>query len=543
MGTPALGKINLKLESLSLGGGEQALLSATAVAASLSLANQPNYLSRLYISVWGNTTIGTVSLAGKDLNGNALTETIPPTGSIPVPSSGSAEGQSSQVDDYEYVSVNVYASINASGVTTTGLTGGIIEIWGITGDVTGYALPAVLDAEKKIGQKSPNESRGLIDLHTRILQTTVIADISKIEQDFYPSQIWPLAMAVASDPALSTVPSSPTVLLASTLVTALSTLTTQPTAPGMILQFIVTGASAKGSVTVTGTINGVAGQQEVVAMTGNGTYNTLNVFSAVSAVAGSGLTSGSVAINGYYIEVFDFKADASSLYTAVAEWFTGTDSRVYPLIAASEVSLDGKVDDEVKWSMKAEAQDELPIGDRTTNPLNTSRITSLSEPTEIAMSGWQVFVYVDAISGTPGTTQFYDLLEYKLTMKPNLMLKRTATNRQQPNRVWRKKREFTLEGTVDLTNIAEKEQFRQGQRRWWYFLFQGPYVGMSGGSPVYEQWVFYLPVVYETWKDDAGPDKEAVTGKFTARCEYNSAAGYAFRCTVQAQQSPGYLTA
>jgi hypothetical protein len=543
MGTPALGKLNLKLESLSLGGGEQVLMPPTVIGASQSLTNQPNLPSRLYLSLWGNTATGTITLTGKDQNGNALGETIPPTGLIPVAPSGALEGQSSQVADYEYVSMNTYASINANGITATGLGSPIAEIWGITGDLSGYALPAVLDADKKIGQKSPNENRGIAYAHTRILQTVVSAEVSKLEQDFYPSQIWPLAMGVSSDPALSTIPATPASLLAATLITSLSNVTTQPSAPGQILQLVVTGASAKGTITVTGTINGVSGQQEVVSMSGNGTYNTLNVFSAVSALSGTGLTGGSLAVGGYFVETMDFKLDGSALYSAVMEWFTGTDSRVYPLTIASEITLDGKADGEVMWSLKGESQDELPIGDRTTAPMLASRITNLSEPMEIAMAGWQVFVYVDPITGTPGTTQFYDLLDYKIIIKPNQLLKHTATNRQQPNRVWRKKGEVTFEATVDLTNIVEKEQFRTGQRRWWYLLFQGPIVGISGGVPVYEQWAFYLPLVYETWKDDAGPDKEAVTGKLTARCEYNTAAGYPFRCTVQAQQSPSYLTA
>src|SRR5713101_4619344 len=87
MGSAATGSIGVAFEPTATPGERLGfILSYGNVAATASATNQPTGSSgmRLHVLVYDNTATGTVGLAGKDINGNALTETIPPTGSIPI---------------------------------------------------------------------------------------------------------------------------------------------------------------------------------------------------------------------------------------------------------------------------------------------------------------------------------------------------------------------------------------------------------------------------------------------------------------------------
>src|SRR5205085_6696586 len=90
--------------------------------------------------------------------------------------------------------------------------------------------------------------------------------------------------------------------------------------------------------------------------------------------------------------------------------------------------IEGGVDKDMKLSgVKGYAQDFLQIGDRTTTPLGTSLIQSLATPVDRAFTGTNSQMFVDAITGTPATTLYNDLLTWKIMFKLPVVAKWTAT--------------------------------------------------------------------------------------------------------------------
>ena len=124
MGTPALGKIGIRLESLTNPPGELLIVPASS-GTPLSATTQPMSAGmRLRVQVWANSTSGTVSILGT-VGGSPVTEVSP---TIPI-APFATQGQ--LVNIYEYTTTNVFTAISASGITTTGLTNAVIRIVGI----------------------------------------------------------------------------------------------------------------------------------------------------------------------------------------------------------------------------------------------------------------------------------------------------------------------------------------------------------------------------------------------------------------------------
>jgi hypothetical protein len=78
------------------------------------------------------------------------------------------------------------------------------------------------------------------------------------------------------------------VLDATTAAASLS-LSRQPVREGLLRVVVTGGTTGSGTVTVTGTVGGVAGTSEVLTFTGNGAKTTVKRFTAISAIATSGL--------------------------------------------------------------------------------------------------------------------------------------------------------------------------------------------------------------------------------------------------------------
>jgi hypothetical protein len=97
-------------------------------------------------------------------------------------------------------------------------------------------------------------------------------------------------MIVSCGDRLWTVKRRTAILLAATTPAASMTLTTQPSSPSC-LSVNVQGTPATGTVTVTGTVDGVPGVVEVVTFTGPRKRLTTKRFSAVSGIATSGLAN------------------------------------------------------------------------------------------------------------------------------------------------------------------------------------------------------------------------------------------------------------
>jgi hypothetical protein len=492
----------------------------------------------LLIIVQGNTATGTVAVAGTTLSGSSP-ETTPTIAIQPV-------GQNSLVTAFEYVTTAVWSAVNASGITCTGLTNGSITIYGI--QASKFLVPCIADIEKDFDYHVPKEARGLYDAETSLLQLINKSKISKIDQALYPEDSLFLGyMGVSQSPVVTTIPASATSLKTTTAVSSFPvSLTAQPTAPGMKLIFVVTGSSAVGTITVAGTNQfGIATSETITAngngSNGNGTYYSANVYSAVNSngLGATGLTSGSIATTGVYGWQYVFTPDLLALYSAAFEWYTGTDSHAIPWGFLDEFEMAQSVDKEVTVSFKGNAQDKLPIGDRTTNPLSASRVTALGQPTDLPMIGWQTLVYADALSGTPQTTAYSDLIDVKVAVKVPQKPIWTATTTQRYSRVYRQQRSIMVTATIDFVNLTRYENWRRNIKEFLAFQFQGAYIGSIAGTVYNKSYTWIVPAQYVKFKEDA-TKLENVTVQLEAKGIYEPSKGFSHSLTVINQSPPTY---
>jgi hypothetical protein len=542
--TAAKGQINICLESLN-NRGLQPLLTGAAAAATMSLTTQPVSSTqqgvRLVVWVMSAPTSGsapTITIVGKDLTGATVTE-----GPITIPFANPA-AQSAVVGKWEYVSTHIFASVNASGITTTNLatTGATITIQGAQAGAR--QVPGVLKTKKKLEKISIQEHRNSLDRHFKRVQGKNICTLDELSQILYPENSVYLAyMLTGSVPTVTTLPGTPTSLLASTAVSGSPlSLTSQPTSPGMMLILTVTGSSATGSVALTGTDHYGLAASETVTMNGNGTNGNGTYYSSLcySAVAASsltvtGLTSGSLAVTGVYGWQSVF-LPGDIVYSAALEMFTGVDSFILPWSMFEELDVEFGMDKEAKLTSKGIMQDRLVIGDRTTAYLNTSRITALGQPSDLPIVGWQSLFYIDTTAGAAPTTVFGDLLEAKLNFKSPQKPNWTATNSQNFNRVNRGQRESMFSGKIDLTNVLQLEQHRMNVLQYLSFQLLGQPIG--GGNNKLWQWTF--PTSWDDFEIESTPDKEHVEATVAATPQYDTNLGGSYRLTIINQQPPNY---
>lgn len=539
--TAAKGQINLALEQLN-NQGLQPLLKNAAAAASMSLTTQPvtSQFQGVRLTVWvmnaplsGSTP--TITIAGTDINGNSITE-----GPINIAFADVA-AQSAVVGKWEYTTTHLFASVNANGITTTNLTtsGATITIQCAQGGLR--LVPGVLKAKKKIDKFSPQEHRNLLDRHTKRVQTKNVCTLDELSQVVYPeNSIWAAYMLTGSVPTVTTLPASPTSLLASTAVSGSPlSLTTQPTSPGMFLVFAFTGTAVAGTVAISGTNQyGLATTETVnIPASNSGSYYSANCYSAVAA-AGltiTGLTAGSMAVTGVYGWQYVF-LPGDTVYSASIEAFTGVDSFILPWVMFDSLDVEFGMDKEAKITAKGIMQDRIVIGDRTTAYLNVSRITALGQPNDLPIVGWQSLVYIDTTESAAPTTQFGDLLECKMSFKSPQKPNWTATNSQNYNRVNRGQRETMFSGKIDLTNVLQWEQWRMNVLQYITFQLLGQAIG--GGNNKMWQWTF--PASWDDFDIDSEPSKEHVEASVQATSQYDSGLGGSYRLTIVNQQPPVY---
>src|SRR3990167_1555368 len=67
------------------------------------------------------------------------------------------------------------------------------------------------------------------------------------------------------------------------------TLSRQPVRAAVLRVEVAGGTTGSGTVTITGTVEGVAGTAEILTFTANGVKSTVKRFTAISAIATSGL--------------------------------------------------------------------------------------------------------------------------------------------------------------------------------------------------------------------------------------------------------------
>jgi hypothetical protein len=270
------------------------------------------------------------------------------------------------------------------------------------------------------------------------------------------------------------------------------------------------------------------------------------VYSAVASggLVVAGLTGGSVAVSGFFASKFVFLLPASAgMQTIAMSAFSGTETAAFPFSFLDDLAIEADVTNEVKLTAKVGSQDKVPLGNRATAPMTTSRLPSLAQPTDYPMAGWQQLIYIDPLSNSPFTTLFSDLEVFKLSFSTGLKPTYLANNRQVYDRLYQdaSSTEVKLETTLDFRDIVEYEKYRTNQKRivGIKLLDYETYLGNSSG-PVHRYWQFTLPMKWLASDPDRG--KEKVEAKFQGICEYEDSLGYAARLEVVCQQPPNYQT-
>lgn len=573
MGNSALGRVGFELESIA-NPGMVLLLGSTLVSAlPASLTTQPNAISgqsifsgqRLYIEITGNTATGTITFTGKDFTQalGALTET---TNTIPVSGTGANQGPF-----YPYTTKAVFSTINASGITVTGLTGGSIKIWGI--QAVSNLVPAMLETpDEKNPIFSPQEQRGTLSRNTNIQRLNRIVDIPSFKSTFLPDHcaIWLPRSTIGSSPTQVTLPNTPTVLKTTTAIASFPlSMTTQPNTigPDNIIQLVVTGSSAVGVVGVAGTnrygqtitenvICGVPG-----AANGNGTFYTQQAFASINAsgvTLGSGLTAGSVAVNGIIgiQETYTVGAAGAgagdTLQTLCIEQYTGVDALTHPFSYFDEITLEGSPEKELMISGKGGCQDQMVIGDPTVTPMTNSTgnipigaigaLGAMWQPFDIGVSGWAVLFWIDALSGTAGTTAYNQILDYKVVFKNPRKPSWPTNNNPRFQQLYRQQREVQIDVTIDFIDVVQYYAFKNNVKQILQMQIMSNYLlGTISSTPVYKNWIFTFAGKISAFKRDISK-MERVEAKFTYVTEYTPTLGYEYQLVDQVQLPANYAS-
>ncbi len=384
---------------------------------------------------------------------------------------------------------------------------------------------------------------------TRMAQEIKHVTLDKFDtESFYPdSDLWYGYSVWDNNPTITTIPATPTVKMAATAVTSAPfSLTTQPAAPGEMLQLVVTGTAVYGTIGITGVNQfNQAATETVVAYAGAGTYYSANIYSAVNATAVTitGLTGGSLAINGIFGTKWVFKIGTATLNTLAFGIFSGTDSAVYPYGFVDSADLEMDASKDIKLICKCTSQDMIPLGNRATTLLSSSRMPTLGQPFDMPTVGWQSLIYIDSLSGTAFTTAYNDLQTIKIAVPTGWKPTYTATNSQLYSRAYQDGSmiKVKFDALVDFTDLIQYELWRQNVKQLIGVKFinqQTGYIGNTSGTLNYKSWQITMPTKYEMFERDRS--KEKVEAKISGICEYEPTLGYAALLTIINQAAPNY---
>lgn len=544
MGSTQRGTLALFIEPAS-NQGRQLLLAETTVG-TLSLTTQPNGIlagchMHLFISVKGATATGTVTIAGKKSDGSTVVTETTPT----IPAATTA------IPHYDYCTSGSYNTVNASGITVSGLTNATITVFGIYQGTK--LVPCTWETKEKFDYIDPKDQRGIQYGTTRLTQAVKHITLDKFDvESFYPdTDLWYGFSVWNNNPTVTTIPASPTTKMASTAVaSAPFTLTTPPAAPGEMLQLVVTSTAVYGTITVAGTNQfGQAITETVVCYGGAGTFYTTNVFATVNAsgVSLTGLTGGSLAINGIFGTqwTFNIGTPTAAVNALAFGMFSGTDSAVYPygLIDSSDLEMDASKD--IKLTCKCTTQDMIALGNRTTTLLSTTRLPTLGQPWDMPTAGWSTLIYIDALSGTSFSTVYNDLQTVKISVPTGWKPTYTATNSQLYSRAYQDGSAIKVkfDALVDFTDLNQYEQWRQNQKQLVGIKFinkQTGYIGNTAGTLNYKSWQLLLPAKFDTFERDRS--KEKVEAKVSGIAEYEPTLGYAAQLVIINQVGQNYAS-
>jgi hypothetical protein len=511
--------------------GEVTLLATvTAIATNTGITAPTGSTGMRFHVIFTNWfASGSFTITGTGTPGN--TETV----NIPAPTA--QQLQSPQIANFEYVSVNAYTAI--TNVTCTGgMIGAQLTIKGV--QAAKFNVPSTaFKSNNPMPRYSPNEHSGLMSRDKKLIAQENKAAIDTFDSDWYGDLSLYWVYLMLGSPTWSTLPAAPLSVVASATIVASMTVANQPTAPGMKLIVLASTFAASASLTVTGTSYGLT-VNETITITGNGTFYSANVYSAITTIGGT-TNATTVVITG----VFGWKGVVTSEGTrssVAVEHFDGSGSWTHPSFCASDGDFTVNPSAEGKLTLKGICQDKLPIGDRTTNPLNVSRVAALGIPlSDLPAAGWQTQVYVDPIIATAQTTIYTDPeADIKIILKTPSEAHWTYNNQQEWTRVYPGKPECTVSLNTDIINLLQYEQERQNLKQYLVVALVGEPIGTTGGVFYTKSWTWTLPVRYELYGQEGDPSKANTYAKPTLRCEYDPAIGGAYSLTVVTRNPPNY---
>jgi hypothetical protein len=517
--------------AVELAVGEALLLpTVTAIATNVGfVAPTGSTGMRLHVIFTAWTTSGSFTING--------TGTPSGTETVNIPAPTLQQLQSPQIANFEYVSVNAYTAI--TNVTTTGgATGAQLTVKGV--QAAKFNTPATaFKSNNPMPRYSADEHNGLMARDKKLIAQENQAVLETFNSDWYGdlSEYWVYGHVGA--PSWVTLPAAALSIVASATIIASMTIAGQPTAPGMKLIVVASTFAAGATLTVVGVSYGIAGVTEVITITGNGTFYSANVYSQITSIGGT-TNATTVVITG----VFGWKGTATSesvRSSLAVEHFDGSASWTHPSYCPTDGEFTVNPKAEAKLTSKGIIQDKLPIGDRTTNPLNTSRVAALGVPlSDLPAAGWQTQVYADPITGTAQTTVYTDPEdEIKITIKSGSEAHWTYNNQQEWTRVYPQKPEATVDLSTDIINLLQYEQERQNLKQYLVVALIGEFIGVAV-TPQYKGWTWTLPVRYEMYGQEADPSKGNVFAKPKLRCEYDPAIGGAYQLVIVTRNPPTY---
>lgn len=538
------------LENAAYAAGEVLLLAQTAGAATMSLTTQPNVPSpttgmHLHVYIIGNTGAGTVGIVGTaPVTGNAVTSQTYHVNAAPQ----QAQGYS------EFTTKEVFATVNASAITLTSLTPCTVMIFGSY--AAKYLLPITVDPEEKITHHAPQDKRGILFKNLRVVQLLKEVLINKFDCDLYPDSLWAWYMAISNTPGtITTVPATPTVLLASTAIAVSMTLTTPPVAPGEFLIFAITSNTASGTIVINGTdpYGNAYGSSETVTFTNAATqtvysarrYSVVNTGGA-NKFTTTGGTGSSIAVTGVYAWTYPFTWDGINNitpYSGCLEIFNGVMGIKIPGFILTDLAIDWAKEKEILVAAKGQGQDYLVVGDPnpTTYPSGTNPFATLTQPTSLPYVSWPASFYIDTGSGTTFTTQDGSFLKYKFQITTGRKWNYAGDGMQRASYVtWDSWPDYSIDADIVFQNYAYYVgYFKQNTPLLLGTTLQGSLLGSIGTSVYYEQIQITQPARVDTFKPDQSTNP--VEGKLKLMSCYDfQNTGIAYKVAITCQQPPVY---
>lgn len=507
------------------------LLPATAVASvtniTTSIPGSATTGMKLVIYVSNHSATGTIAIVGTaPLSGAAASET---TTSFAVPELPG--------EPVIYETTTPFATVTS--VTPTGLTGGQIQIFGA--QCAKSMVVGEWKFQDKFKEHSQEEQRGSYDKDFHLLRLASDPEW-ELAADFYVDNgLWLYYGAYNSAPTVTAVPSGGTSILSSTSVVSSGTTSSgfsTPVFPGQIIQGTLAGGpTTAATLSLTGT--NIAGQTitETLIPTSNtaGTYTSVNRYATVTSITyGAFGGSATITLKGYTCWVLSGNP-GDTLASFAAENYDSTGNYGAPFLLVDEWGLEFGMDKEAKVAAKGPCQGVFPLGDITNN---ANQITAFGQPLDEALTGWRAVIWIDSATNSPGSTQNQDVIDGKFAIKVNWMAKHTSWG-NPPTRVWnrayRKRREVTLEVTLDMTQATyqtELKAFRERRKRYVQIQLIGPYLGTVTSVNYYLGAKIILPL---KWVDvperDFASGKESVELKLKGIAEYDPGLGYSHNVT------------